>query len=63
MASLYRKDNERYTVLEKTGDYNFTDSQEQNAVKIYNAIFEASGNTVVVFDWNANFITGFLLQH
>lgn len=62
MAKEVRKDKERYTVLKAPADYNMTDAKDKAGVNIYKAIADATGCQQFVFDWDANFTIGFLLD-
>ncbi|WP_299675922.1 hypothetical protein [uncultured Tenacibaculum sp.] len=67
LAKKLRKDKERYTLL----DTNIKVYQDvidrkgakiRSGVNIFNAINNATNSEIVVFDWDANFTIGFLLD-
>lgn len=67
MAKMLKKGDERYTVLStKLSDYNELAEKEGDKMKaglnIYKGIVDATGTQKVIFDWDANFAIGFLLQ-
>jgi len=62
MATQYRKNKERYTVLRHPSKYNFDDDRKKSGVKIYKTIRETTGCERFVFDWSGNFAIGFLLS-
>jgi len=62
MAKQVRNEKERYTVLKAPGDYNMDDAKDKAGVNIYKAIADATGSQQFVFDWDANFTIGFLLN-
>ncbi|MFM8485015.1 MAG: hypothetical protein ACKOCH_01680, partial [Bacteroidota bacterium] len=62
LARQTRKDKERYTVLKAPGDYKAEGAKQQAGLNIYNAIAETTGCKQFVFDWDANFTIGFLLN-
>jgi uncharacterized membrane protein YvbJ len=62
MAQQHRNVNERFTVLSKPDDYNFTGKQEQIDIKTYRDIRDASGCNTFIFDWETNFVVGKLLD-
>ena len=53
---------ERYSVLKSPAGYNPQDAQVKSGVNIYKAIQEATGCSQFVFDWDANFTIGYLLN-
>jgi predicted nucleic acid-binding Zn ribbon protein len=61
MAATHRSGNERYTVLNAPGTYNFTGAGEQNGLAVYRAVYEASGCNTFVYDWETNAVIGCLL--
>jgi hypothetical protein len=62
MAQTHRTDKERYTVLKEPASYQFEGEREQSGVNIYSAIRKGSGCNTFVFDWDANFVIGYLLK-
>jgi hypothetical protein len=62
LAKEVRAGSERYTVLKSPSGYNPQDAQVKSGVNIYKAIQEATGCTQFVFDWDANFTIGYLLN-
>ena len=62
MAGLHRKGEERYTVLRRATTYTATDKRMASGLNIYKAIEAATGTDIFVFDWDANFTIGFLLN-
>ena len=62
LAKEVRAEKERYTVLKSPSAYNVQDAQIKSGVNIYKAIQEATGCTQFVFDWDANFTIGYLLN-
>ncbi len=62
LAKQVRKGEERYTVLRAPGDYKGEDKKEQSGLNIYSGIAEGTGCQTFVFDWDANFTIGFLLN-
>lgn len=62
MAKQIRKDKERYTTLLKPSEYKMEDKKDQSGVNIYKGIADATGCEKFIFDWDANFSIGFLLE-
>jgi hypothetical protein len=62
MAKTHRVEYERYTVLNAPGTYTFDGEREQSGVNIYGALRKGSGCNTFVFDWDANFVIGYLLK-
>ncbi len=67
MAKMQKKGNERFTVLSTNlSDYDQLAKDEGEKVKaglnIYKAILDETNAKQVVFDWDANFTIGFLLN-
>ena len=62
MAKQTRVGKERYTVLKAPKDYKMDDAKGKAGVNIYKAIKDATGCEQFVFDWDANFTIGFLLN-
>lgn len=55
-------DKERYTVLKAPGDYTADGAKQKSGLNIYKAIADATGCKQFIFDWDANFTIGFLLN-
>ncbi len=55
-------DKERFTVLKAPGDYTPDGAKQKSGLNIYQAIADATGCKQFVFDWDANFTIGFLLN-
>ncbi len=53
---------ERYTVLKAPGDYKPDGAKQKSGINIYQSITDATGCKQFVFDWDANFTIGFLLN-
>lgn len=67
MAKMQKKGDERFTVLSTNlSDYNELEEKEGDKMKsglnIYKGILDATNAKQVVFDWDANFTIGFLLE-
>ncbi len=62
MAKAVRQGKERYTVLNAPDEYNLDNAKSKAGVNIYRAIKDATGCDQFVFDWDANFTIGFLLN-
>lgn len=62
LAKQHRKGEERYTVLKNPGGYKADKPKTKSGLNIYKAISDATGCDTFVFDWDANFSIGFLLQ-
>jgi hypothetical protein len=62
MAKTHRVEKERYTVLNAPATYTFDGEREQSGVNIYSALRKGSGCNTFVFDWDANFVIGYLLK-
>ncbi len=62
MAKAVRQGKERYTVLNAPDQYNLDNAKSKAGVNIYKAIKDATGTDQFVFDWDANFTIGFLLN-
>jgi hypothetical protein len=62
LANQHRKGEERYTVLRQPQSYKSTDKKMASGLNIYKAIVDATGTDTFVFDWDANFTIGFLLN-
>ena len=62
LAKTHRKADERYTVLKPPASYNADKPKTKAGLNIYKALQDATGCDTFVFDWDANFSIGFLLQ-
>ena len=62
LAKQVRNGKERYTVLKAPGDYSGKGDKQKSGLNIYKAIADATGCQEFVFDWDANFTIGFLLN-
>ena len=62
LAKQHRNGKERYTVLKAPADYTPDGAKQKSGLNIYQAIAEATGCKQFVFDWDANFTIGFLLN-
>ena len=62
MAKQVRNGKERYTILKAPKDYKMDDAKGKAGINIYKAIKDATGCEQFVFDWDANFTIGFLLN-
>lgn len=62
LAKQTRKGEERYTVLKAPSGYTADKPKTKSGLNIYKAIMDATGCDTFVFDWDANFSIGFLLQ-
>ena len=62
MAKQVREGKERYTILKAPKDYKLDDAKGKAGVNIYRAIKDATGCDKFIFDWDANFTIGFLLN-
>jgi hypothetical protein len=62
LADQHRKGEERYTVLRAPDAYKATDKKMASGLNIYKAIVDATQTDTFVFDWDANFTIGFLLN-
>ena len=62
LAKQHRQGEERYTVLKSPGGYTGDKPKTKSGLNIYKAIQDATGCDTFVFDWDANFSIGFLLQ-
>ena len=60
MAEISRKENERFTRLNKPNYYNFQEKKLTCGLNIYSSIYDQCNN--IIFDWDANFTIGFLLN-
>ena len=62
MAKTVRNGTERYTVLDAPMAYKMEKAKSKAGQNIYKAIADATGCQQFVFDWDANFTIGFLLD-
>ncbi len=62
LAKQTRNGKERYTVLKAPGEYTAQGDKQAGGLNIYKAIADATGCRQFVFDWDANFTIGFLLE-
>ncbi|MFT4032225.1 MAG: hypothetical protein QM669_07380 [Siphonobacter sp.] len=62
LAKTTRKGKERYTVLNAPDAYKIESAKVKSGINIYKAIADATGCDQFVFDWDANFTIGFLLE-
>jgi hypothetical protein len=61
-ANQHRNGKERYTLLKAPAAYTANGNKQKAGLNIYAAIAEGTGCKQFVFDWNANFTIGFLLN-
>jgi hypothetical protein len=62
LAKEVRNGKERYTVLSAPSAYKLEKAKSKAGLNIYKAIADATGCQQFVFDWDANFTIGFLLD-
>lgn len=62
LAKKVRKDKERYTTLDVPSAYQLDNAKSKAGLNIYKNIAETTGCKQFVFDWDANFTIGFLLD-
>jgi hypothetical protein len=62
LAKQTRNGKERYTVLKAPTDYTPDGAKQKSGLNIYQAVADATGCKQFVFDWDANFTIGFLLN-
>jgi hypothetical protein len=62
LAKQGRKGEERYTVLNAPESYKAANEKQKAGLNILKAIDQATGSPKTVFDWDANFTIGFLLN-
>ena len=62
LAKQIRNGKERYTVLKAPADYTPDGAKQKSGLNIYQAVADATGCKQFVFDWDANFTIGFLLN-
>lgn len=62
MAKSLRNGKERYTVLNAPSAYKMENAKGKAGLNIYKALADATGCQQFVFDWDANYTVGFLLN-
>lgn len=62
LAKKVRKGKERYTVLDAPSAYELDNAKSKAGLNIYKSIAETTNCDKFVFDWDANFTIGFLLD-
>lgn len=62
LAKQVRNGKERYTVLKAPADYKADGEKQKAGLNIYAAVADVTGCKQFVFDWDANFTIGFLLN-
>lgn len=62
LAKAVRKGKERYTVLDAPSAYKLENAKSKAGLNIYKAIADGTNCQQFVFDWDANFTIGFLLN-
>jgi hypothetical protein len=62
LAKKVRQGKERYTVLDAPSTYNLDNAKSKAGLNIYKSIAASTGCKQFVFDWEANFTIGFLLD-
>ena len=62
LAKEIRNGKERFTVLNAPTAYSPKEAKTKAGVNIYKAIADATGTKQFVFDWDANYTIGFLLN-
>ncbi|MBC7778199.1 MAG: hypothetical protein H7246_22390 [Phycisphaerae bacterium] len=62
LAKQTRNGKERYTVLKAPADYKADGAKQEAGLNIYAAVAEGTACKQFVFDWDANFTIGFLLN-
>jgi hypothetical protein len=62
LAKKVRQGKERYTVLDAPSAYKLDNAKSKAGLNIYKSISESTGCKQFVFDWQANFTIGFLLD-
>jgi hypothetical protein len=61
-AKAIRNGKERYTTLNAPGDIKAEGGKQKSGLNIYKAFADETGCKTFVFDWDANFTIGFLLD-
>lgn len=62
LAKAVRNGKERYTVLNAPSAYKLENAKSKAGLNIYKAVADGTGCEKFVFDWDANFTIGFLLD-
>ena len=62
LAKQTRVGKERFTTLKAPADYKAEGEKQKAGLNIYRSLADATGCNQFVFDWNANFTIGFLLN-
>jgi hypothetical protein len=62
LAKQVRNGKERFTVLKAPADYKAEGEKQKAGLNLYKSIADATGCKQFVFDWDANFTIGFLLD-
>jgi len=62
LANQHRNGKERYTLLKAPASYTPNGAKQKSGLNLYAAVAEGTGCKQFVFDWNANFTIGFLLN-
>ncbi len=62
LAKQVRNGKERFTVLKAPSDYKADGEKQKAGLNLYKSIADATGCKQFVFDWDANFTIGFLLD-
>lgn len=62
LAKQTRNGKERYTVLKAPADYKADGAKQEAGLNIYAAVADGTGCKQFVFDWDANFTIGFLMN-
>lgn len=62
LAKKVRNGKERYTVLDAPTAYKLDNAKSKAGLNIYKSLAESTGCKQFVFDWDANFTIGFLLD-
>lgn len=62
LAKQHRNGKERFTVLKAPGSYEAKGEKQVAGLNIYDAVADATNCQQFVFDWDANFTIGFLLN-
>ncbi len=62
LAKQVRNGKERFTVLKAPSGYEAKNAKQKAGLNIYKAVADATGCKQFVFDWDANFTIGFLLD-
>ena len=62
LAKQVRTGKERFTILNAPDKYSPKDAKDKAGLNIYKAVADATNTQQFVFDWDANFTIGFLLD-